>query len=69
MFYIYKYALPWEEMQPTPAFLPGEFHGQRSLTGYSPWDCKESGMMVSLTLTYLLHLYICKREKVYFSFF
>jgi len=21
----------------TPAFLPGEFHGQRSLTGYSPW--------------------------------
>ena len=23
--------------QPTPAFLPGKFHGQRSLTGYSPW--------------------------------
>ena len=46
MFYIYKYALPWEEMQPTPVFLPGEFHGQRSLTGYSPWDCKESDMMV-----------------------
>ena len=21
---------------------PGEFHGQRSLVGYSPWDCKES---------------------------
>ena len=29
-------------MQPTPVFLPGEFHGQRSLAGYSPWDCKES---------------------------
>ena len=28
--------------QPTPVFLPGEFHGQRNLTGYSPWDCKES---------------------------
>ena len=25
---------------PTPAFLPGEFHGQRSLVGYSPWDCR-----------------------------
>ena len=23
-------------MQPTPVFLPGEFHGQRSLMGYSP---------------------------------
>ena len=22
--------------QPTPVFLPGEFHGHRSLTGYSP---------------------------------
>jgi len=22
--------------QPTPVFLPGEFHGQRSLAGYSP---------------------------------
>ena len=25
----------------TPVFLPGEFHGQRSLVGYSPWDYKE----------------------------
>ena len=23
--------------QPTPIFLPGEFHGQRRLAGYSPW--------------------------------
>ena len=28
-------------MQPTPVFLPGESHGQRSLVGYSPWDGKE----------------------------
>ena len=28
--------------QPTPVFLPGESHGQRSLTGYSPEGCKES---------------------------
>ena len=26
-----------EEWQPTPASLPGESHGQRSLAGYSPW--------------------------------
>ena len=29
-------------MAPTPVFLPGESHGQRSLAGYSPWGCKES---------------------------
>ena len=28
--------------QPTPAFLPREFHGERSLADYSPWGCKES---------------------------
>ena len=28
--------------QPTPAFLPGKSHGQRSLEGYSPEGCKES---------------------------
>ena len=26
--------------QPTPVFLPAEFHGQRSLAGYSPWVTK-----------------------------
>ena len=28
--------------QPTPAFLPGKSHGQKSPAGYSPWDSKES---------------------------
>ena len=28
--------------QPTPVFLPGKPHGQRSLVGYSPWGHKES---------------------------
>ena len=32
------------EWQPSPVFFPGEFHGQRSLVGYSPWSHKESGM-------------------------
>ena len=27
---------------PTPVFSPGEFHGQRSVVGYSPWGHKES---------------------------
>ena len=33
-----------KEWPPTPVFLPGESHGQRSLTGYSPWGEKESDM-------------------------
>ena len=35
---------------PTPVFLPGEFHGQRSLAGYSPWDHRELGTTEQLTL-------------------
>ena len=32
---------PWRRKgQPTPLFLPGKSHGQGSLAGYSPWDCK-----------------------------
>ena len=32
---------PWRsERLPTPVFLPTEFHGQRSLLGYSPWGHK-----------------------------
>ena len=27
--------------QPTAVFLPGEYHGQRTLVDYSPWGCKE----------------------------
>ena len=30
--------------QPTPVFLPGKFHGQRSLAGYSLWGRKELNM-------------------------
>ena len=33
--------IPWRRRwQPTPVFLPGKSHGQRSLAGYSPWGCK-----------------------------
>ena len=30
--------------QPTPVFLPGKFHEQRSLVGYSPWCHKQLDM-------------------------
>ena len=30
--------IPWRRKeQPALVFLPGKFHGQRSLVGYSPW--------------------------------
>ena len=36
---------PWSrKWQPTPVFLPGKFHGQRSLVGYSPWGHKQLDM-------------------------
>ena len=38
--------LGWEDPLgkgiPTPVSLPGEFHGQSRLEGYSPWGHKES---------------------------
>ena len=41
--------IPWRrERQPTPVSLPGEFCGQRSLEGYSPWGGKESDMTEGL---------------------
>ena len=33
-----------KEMATTQVFLPGEFHGQRNLAGYSPRGHKESDM-------------------------
>ena len=37
--------IPWgRKWQPTPVFLPGKLHGQRSLVAYSPWCCKELDM-------------------------
>ena len=37
--------IPWRKnWQSAPVFLPGKFHGQRSLVGYNSWDPKESDM-------------------------
>ena len=43
------WSLSWEEplekgVTPTPVLLSGEFHGQRSLVGCSPWGHKELDM-------------------------
>ena len=48
------WSLSWEdplEWLLTPVFLPGEFHGQRSLVGYSLWCHKESDTTEQLTLS------------------
>ena len=43
--------IPWRrKWLPTPVFLPGEFHGQRSLMGYGPWSCKEFSLPLGLAL-------------------
>ena len=48
---------PLEEVwQPTPVFLPGESHGQRSLVGYSPWGGKESDMTEVIYHAHMLWL-------------
>ena len=44
-----EYPLHW---LPTPIFLLGEFHGQRSLAGYSSWGHKESDTTEPLIHTF-----------------
>ena len=44
-------------------FLPREFHGQRSLAGYSSWGCKESDMTEWLTFP----LFHSKFKKICFK--
>ena len=40
-FNLWIQKIPWRrKWQPTPVFLPGKFHGQRSLAGYNPWGCQ-----------------------------
>ena len=49
--------------QPTPVFLPGEFHEQRSLVGFSPWGHRESDTTERLTLL----LYSSNSPVFYYS--
>ena len=68
---------PWRRRrQPTPVFLPGEFHGQRSPAGYSPWGSQESEMserlsthshMLNILVTQLLRHGFGIKHTLYFS--
>ena len=72
--------IPWRRnWQPTPGFLPGESHGQRSLVGHSPWGCREwnttehthccllghGQCTVCLTDQRQKQIQLCLREKYY----
>ena len=47
--------IPWRrKWQPTPVFLPGESHGQRSLVGYSPWPLQRVRTTEQLSTQHLL---------------
>ena len=55
------WKIPWRRAwQPTPVFLPGESHGERSLVGYSSWGCKESDMTERLSM----HTRVCKHPSL-----
>ena len=42
--------IPWRrKWRPLPVFLPGKFHGQRRLAGYTSWGRKESDMTEQLS--------------------
>ena len=44
--------IPWRRAwQPTPVFLPGESHGQRSLEGYPAWGLNEWDTEATVGLT------------------
>ena len=75
-------SLGWEDPLeggnglPTPGFLPGKSHGQRSLMGYSPWVRRVRYYWVTNTYTHKIR--ICsismntewfRKERYYYFFF
>ena len=64
-------------MEPTLVFLPGKFHGQRSLVAYSPWSRKESDtaehthhicvyvyLCICVYIYVYIYIYIAQRPKI-----
>ena len=51
------------QWQPTPVFLAGKSHGERSLVGYSPWDCKESDMTAWLSAQTSVKMKVSGNER------
>ena len=64
--YIFKiHQIPWRrEWLLTTVFLPGEFHEQRSLVGYSPWGFKELDTTEGLIFFFNVVLY-CLQYTTY----
>ena len=61
------WSLSWEDplrraWQPTPVFLPGEFHGQRSLVGSGPQGCTETDMIETTKQKQQYLLYSCRSD-------
>ena len=57
---------PWSrKWHPTPVFLPGKFHRQRSLVGYCPWGCKESDMTERLRKALSSKPILCGNKRSY----
>ena len=56
------------EWHPTPVFLPGEFHGQRSLAGSSPWGCKELDMTEQEHTVFLFNVSSFGYKTIFFFF-
>ena len=55
----------WRAWQPTPVFLPGESHGQRSLIGCSPWGLTEQTRLKQLrTCVYTYRKYSGKMHAI-----
>ena len=58
--------MPWRRTwQPTPVFVPGKSHGQRSLASYIPWGHKESDNMTKRLNNDNKYLKICRIDSFY----
>ena len=61
--------MPWNrKWQPALVFLPGRFHGQRSLAGYSPWSCRKSDITGWLNNKFWTQSFLIKNQKQVFKF-
>ena len=47
-------------MAPTPVFMPGKSHGQRSLVGCSPWTANSQIRLSDFTFT--VHFHALEKE-------
>ena len=54
-----------KKWQSTSVFLPGKFHGQRSLVGYSPWGHKESDMTEHKCMNAQMHAHVHTHTYTY----